>query len=120
MADISTFRVAVEVLSRDGSRAEAVEALVDTGAFYTLLPAPLLHDLGHSVAWREAFRLADGRSIELGVVEAVVRYDGRERTTPIVFGPDDARPLLGAFTLEAFALTIDPRRGELVQAELTL
>jgi hypothetical protein len=33
----------------------------------------------------------------------------------VVFGPDDAEPLLGAVTMEEFALGIDPVRRELTR-----
>jgi predicted aspartyl protease len=38
-----------------------------------------------------------------------MRLDGRERTAVVVFGPEDAAPLLGATTLELFNLGVDPR-----------
>ena len=117
---MSTFSVDIEVLDREAVRSVALDALVDTGAFYTLVPTNLLHDLGVTPQWTEWFVLADGRRVELDVAEAVIRYDGRQRTTPVAFGPDDAAPLLGAFTLEAFALTVDPRNKTLVHLDLTL
>jgi predicted aspartyl protease len=54
--------------------------------------------------------LADERVVEYEVGEARLRIDGRERTALVVFGPDDATPLLGATTLELFNVTVDPVR----------
>ena len=54
------------------------------------------------------------------VGEAMVEYGGHRVSTYVVFGPENARPLLGAYTLEALALQVDPLKGELIQAELTL
>ena len=117
---MSTFSVDIEVSNREGTQSLVLDALVDTGAFYTLVPAPLLNDLGVSPEWKESFRLADGRVVELDVAEAVVGYNGGRRTTPVAFGPDDCDPLLGAFTLEAFALKVDPRSQQLTHIDLTL
>ena len=58
--------------------------------------------------------LADERVVEYEVGEARLRLDGRERTTLIVFGPDDAAPLLGATSLELFNLGVDPVGQSLV------
>ena len=117
---MSTFSVDIEVSNPEGSRTLILDALVDTGAFYTLVSAPLLSDLGVAPQWRETFRLADGRLVELEVAEAVIGYDGGRRTTPVAFGPENCDPLLGAFTLEAFALRVDPRAQELIHIDLTL
>ena len=117
---MSTFAVDIEVSNREGTRSLVLDALVDTGAFYTLVPALLLSDLGVTPEWKESFRLADGRMVELDVAEAVVGYNGGRRTTPVAFGPDDSDPLLGAFTLEAFALKVDPRAQQLTHIDLTL
>ena len=48
------------------------------------------------------YKLSSGTSSDLEheVGEARLRLDGRERTTLIVFGPEDAAPLLGATSLE--------------------
>jgi len=45
--------------------------------------------------------------VEYGVGEARIRLDGRERTTLVIFGPDDAEPLLGATTLQLFNMAVD-------------
>ena len=54
-----------------------------------------------------AFRLADESTVEYDVGEARIRLDGRERTTLVVFGPDNADPLLSATTLHLFNLAVD-------------
>ena len=53
------------------------------------------------------FQLADERTVEYDVGEARIRLNGRERTTLVVFGPDDAEPLLGATTLQLFNMAVD-------------
>ncbi len=94
-----TFRVPIEVGNPEGNRWERVEALVDTGASYTLLPRPLLERLGVSGALRHPFVLADGRQLEYEVAETRVRLDGQTRVTLVIFGEKGTEPLLGAYTL---------------------
>ena len=117
---MGAFRVNIEVSARDGETSREVYALVDTGAFFSLLPTPVLNDLGISPTETRTFNVADGRRLEMPVGEAMVEYQEQKVSTYVVLGPDNARPLLGAYTLEALALQVDPLKGELIQAELTL
>jgi len=57
---VGTFRVAVEIGDAAGERWETVEALVDTGATYTTVPAALLRRLGVTPHVRDTFVLAVG------------------------------------------------------------
>jgi len=91
-----------------GERWEPIEALVDTGASYTWVPASVLGRLGLAPSFRSDFELADGRKIEYGMAETKVRLNGSERTTIVVFGDENTEPLLGAYTLEGFGLAPDP------------
>ena len=117
---MGAFRVEVTVSNREGTASRDVEALVDTGAFYSLLPSGVLTEIGITPTRTRTFKVADGRTVELPVGEAMVEYAGDQVSTYVVFGSDNARPLLGAYTLEALALQVDPLKGELTQAELTL
>jgi len=49
-----------------------------------------------------------------------VELDGRRRPILCLFGSPDAPPLIGAHTLEAFLLTVDPIEQELVPKEAYL
>ena len=40
--------------------------------------------------------------------EALVRINGFAQVTPVVFGEDDAEPLIGVVTLEQLELAVDP------------
>lgn len=92
-------------------RFEPVDALVDTGATYTVLPRPLLEELGVPPHTRAPFVLADGREVERELGRAWIRIDGREEFSLVVFG-DQA--LLGAVTLEELRLAPDPVSRRLV------
>lgn len=105
---MGTFRIAIEIGDPEGQHWETMEALVDTGASYTLIPRSLLERLGVSGTFRHPFVLADGRQLECEVAETRVRLNGRTRTTLVIFGEEGAAPLLGADTLEGFGLAPDP------------
>ena len=105
---MGTFSIEMGVGGPQGQRYEYVEALVDTGSTYNILPASLLQRLGVEV-WRSGtFSLADGRSIRRDLGQTWVRLNGEEAIAPVIFGAEGVQPLLGAVTLEIFQLGIDP------------
>lgn len=108
---MGTFEVRLEVAGPSRERFEPVEALVDTGSTYTVLPRSLLEDLCVPVDRRARFVLADGSEVERDLGRAWVRFDGREEFTLVVFGE---HALLGAVTLEEFLLAPDPSSRRLV------
>ena len=109
------FNQALEISGVDGRSYEVVEALVDTGASYTSIPAPILTRLGIRPAAKKTFNLADGRRRELDIGYALLRIRGREVRAIVVFGADGAQPLLGAYTLEALGLGVDVANGRLIE-----
>ena len=104
---MGTFTVTVEIGQSSAGEFTQVEALVDTGATYTVLPAGALVRLGIQAIETVSFEVADDRTVEYQVGEARIRLDGRERTTLVVFGPEGSAPLLGATTLQLFNLAVD-------------
>ena len=104
----------VGVWSADGERMESVDALVDTGASYSLFPRSMLERLGIAILERYGFELADRSIVEYDVGEALLRVNSRERTTSVMFGDDDDQPLIGANALQEFLLLVDPVAEELV------
>ncbi len=110
---MGTFRVRVEVGDPEGKRFQAVEALVDTGATNTTLPASLLESLGVTPYTTTLFELADGRELELGVGRTWVRVDGQQEFTQVVFASEETEPILGAVTLEEMGLAVDPVKRRL-------
>jgi clan AA aspartic protease len=105
---MGTFTVTVEVGDPQGQRFESVQAMVDTGASDTMVPRSILTQLGIEAMERYEFQLADSTVVEYDVGETRLRIDGRERTVPVIFGPEGTPPLLGATTLEVFRLGVDP------------
>ena len=105
---MGTFNVVIAVGDPAGERFERLDALVDTGATYTVIPAPVLEGLGVERHTRDHFVLADGRELDLDLGHTWVRIDGRAVITLVVFGEPNSRTLLGAYTLEGLRLAPDP------------
>ena len=111
---MGTFHARIELAAGPDGPFEALEALVDSGATYTLVPRTVFTRLGVAPTERRTFVIADGSRIEREIADAAIRIDGRTHTSVVVFGDDAAEPLLGAVTLEEFGLGIDPVRRQLV------
>ena len=105
---MGTFRYHIELAATPEGPFQALDALVDSGATYTLVPKSVLERLGVRAVDTQTFVIADGKQIERDLGEAVVRIDGRIRTSVVIFGDEGVDPLLGAVTLEGFGLGIDP------------
>ncbi len=98
----------------NGVNSVAVEALVDTGATYSIIPADMLRGLGIVPERTVAFELADRSEVEYGLGSARFEVLGVSGVAPVAFGDDDAEPIMGAVTLEALMLMVDPIAQELV------
>ncbi|OLC13129.1 MAG: hypothetical protein AUH29_13945 [Candidatus Rokubacteria bacterium 13_1_40CM_69_27] len=90
-----------------------LEFLVDSGAVYSVVPAPVLRRLGIRPLAREEFRLADGSKVVRQKGVALFRYGNRVGGADVVFGQKGDSTLLGVLTLEALGLVLDPLRREL-------
>ena len=117
---MGTFNWPIEIRSADGQRVETVEALVDTGSSYTILPVETLRRLGIEPTDTTEFEMGDGRIIPLEVGEARVRVEGREYTRIVVFGTDPASSILGADTLQGARLVVDPVGHRLIPTRALL
>ena len=104
---MGVFHVELEIGDPLGERYESVEALVDSGAVYTFLPSSLLSELGVEPLTTRSFVLADGTRIQREIGQTWVQLDGERLISPVIFGDDNATPLLGAVTMEIFSLGID-------------
>ena len=82
--------------------------LVDTGATNSMVPARELHRIGVTPVGRMAYELADGSRHEYAFGLARIELLGEVTAGRVLFGPDDAEPLLGITALESIGITIDP------------
>ena len=92
---------------------ETVEFLIDSGAVYSVVPAPILERLGIKPLAEQEFRLADGSKIRRKKGVALFKYEERIGGADVIFGEAGDSKLLGAFTLVALGLSLDPLRREL-------
>lgn len=90
-----------------------VECLIDSGAIYSVIPSPVLRKLGIKPIAEEEFRLADGTSIKRKKGIALFRYRSHVGGADVIFGEKGDSNLLGAFTLEALGLALDPFKRKL-------
>ena len=117
---MGTFTWPLRISSMDSQHSLDIEATVDTGAFYTTLPAHLLRHLGIEPMGSRRFLVADGRRVEMEYGRAWATIDGESEVTIVVFGAENAPLLLGAYTLEGLALAVDPSSQRLVPANLIM
>jgi predicted aspartyl protease len=94
-------------------RTTLVEFLIDSGAIYSVVPAAVLDELGIKPLAEQSFRLADGSKIVRRKGGALFKYGDKVGGADVIFGEEGDSTLLGAFTLEALGLALDPLRREL-------
>ena len=99
---------------------QTIEFLIDSGAVYSVVPAEILEGLGIRPLTEQTFRLADGTRISRQKGVAVFKYGDRIGGADVIFGEEGDYSLLGAFTLEALGLSLDPLRRELRQLPMLL
>ena len=89
--------------------------LVDTGAIDSLVPRPHLQAIGLQPLAQEEYVLADGSPITLDTTVARIEFLGKIVGGTLVFGDEDAEPLLGVTALESGGFEVDPRTQQLKQ-----
>jgi predicted aspartyl protease len=104
----------VGVWSADGERLETVDALVDTGASYSVFPRSMLERLGIAKRFVLPFEQADGSVIERDVGLAMLVINDTESSMRVIFGEDDTESLIGANALQEFLLVVDPVEEQLI------
>jgi len=112
---MSMFRATLQILSADGERSLDLSMWVDSGALYTQMPASVLTGLGYEPDDTRLFRLADGTTFESPIGDIRVSLNGRRpRNVVCVFAEEDSDLLIGATTLEAFTVGVDPVNERLI------
>jgi predicted aspartyl protease len=92
---------------------EKLEFLVDSGTIYSVVPTAILQGRGIKPLSDQEFRLADGTKIMRKKGIALFKYKDKIGGADVIFGEEGDSVLLGAFTLEALGLALDPLRREL-------
>jgi clan AA aspartic protease len=82
--------------------------LVDTVATDSLAPGAELRKIGVQPIGKTVYELANGAVAEYEYGLAEITFMGEITAGRIIFGPDNAEPLLGVTALESVGITIDP------------
>lgn len=117
---VGTFTHPITLISPNGDRTETLDGLVDTGATFSSAPAHLLTGLGVSPQRTIRLRPADGRIVQHEVGELLAELEGVTATVICIFAPEDSPVLIGAHTLVAFLLAVDPVEQRLVPVDAPL
>lgn len=83
--------------------------LVDTGAFDSLVPRACLEAIGLEPQGRRNYVLADGKPVTLDITVAEMEFEGEIVGGTIVYGENEAEPLLGVTALDSGGFEVDPR-----------
>ena len=87
--------------------------LVDTGAVDCYVPGNRLREIGIVPGGKRSYELADGTELVLDIAVAQVEFMGELVGATVIFGSDDAEPLLGVTALESAGIEVDPRNQRL-------
>ena len=82
--------------------------LVDTGATDSLVPRPHLAAIGIEPEGQRACELADGTPVTMDVALARIEFMGEFVGGTVLFGDEDAEPLLGMTALGSVGIEVDP------------
>lgn len=114
-------RLRIKVKKGPAAKAEReLEFLIDSGAVNTVVPSKVLKELGVKPFKKTSFILANGGTIERDVGGAFFEYKGHRGVAPVVFGEENDSLLLGATTLEALELALNPLTRDLFPLQMTL
>jgi predicted aspartyl protease len=97
-----------------GSKEEELELLVETGASYSWFSRTRLESLGVHAAGKMQFRTTDGKTSGTRTGASFVRTDGHIGGDTIVLAEPGDLEVLGAHTLEALGLSVDPVQKGLI------
>jgi clan AA aspartic protease len=87
--------------------------LVDTGAVDCMVPGSRLKQIGLKPKGQRTYELADGTEVKMNITTGDVEFRGETVGATIIFGPDDAEPILGVTALDSVGITVDPRSQRL-------
>ena len=108
----------IEVGDPLGERFEPVEVMVDTDSTFSQIPAELLHRLEVPIQRTLESELADGSTEMVQVGETLIRLEGQQITTPVIFAGEGEPNLLGVVALETALLIVDPVRKRLLPTRI--
>ncbi len=114
---MGTFSCPLRLTNMHSDLSVSVDAMVDTGAFYTQVPATMLRKIGVQPFDNFVFRLADGSTVRRDVGRAWAAVNDEQEITIVVFADEKSPALLGAYTLNGLSLAVDPVTQRLLPIE---
>ena len=111
---MGTVKVTIAVGNTEGNRFESLEVTVYTGSTFTAIPRELLQRLGVPVLRSAQSELANGSNAPVDIGRTVIRLEGQEFPTPVIFAEEGEPSLLGVVTMEEALLAVDPVAGRLI------
>ena len=114
---MGTFSVEIEIGDSLREQWVTLDALVDTGAFITSVPASILRELGVEPMGQRRVRFGQGEVRNLDYGQTWLRAEGQEITTFVLFNDEGTTPLLGAYAIEGLFMAVDPVTQQLVPLE---
>ena len=118
-SEVNVVKVSIGVGDPHGEWFEDLEVTVNTGRTFTEVPRELLQRKGVPVKRQVRARLADDSFIQIDVGWTVVRLEGQQFTTPVVFAEEGQPSVLGRVSMAEAILAVDPQSGQLVPTTLT-
>jgi len=101
-------------LSTNAVRLHQMDALVDTGAVFLMLPQDVVEKLGLELLRKVVVTYADERKEERYLAGAVsIEVCGRQMVTECIVGPPLGEALVGQIVMEALDLIADCQRRTL-------
>jgi len=113
-------KVSLKIKNPESKAFAQGDFLVDSGAVYTVIPLALVKKLKLKPSFLREFILADGKKVRRDVGSVIIGFGSEEISSPAVLGEKNDSALLGAITLEAFGLALDPFQRKLYQAKMML
>jgi clan AA aspartic protease len=83
--------------------------LVDTGSMDCLVPGKHLREIGLVAEGQRTCELADGSERKMDITVARIEFMGDLVGSTVIFGDDQAEPILGVTALESVGIEVDPR-----------
>ena len=113
---MGTFSVPLKIGNiLEGNGFKEADALVDTGATHSIMPAAVLKEMGVEPDTEKLVRFANGEQKRWLSADMWFIYGDERRACHVLFGPED-QYVMGATTLENFGLVVDTEGRELVPA----
>ena len=114
---MSSFNVTIEIADPNRRHWVGMDALVDTGAFISSVPASILRELGVAPSGKRRVRFGQGDVRDMDYAQTWLRFGNQEIMTYVMFNAEDTTPLLGAYALEGLFMAVDPVAQQLVPIE---